>query len=250
MPVLRAHDGEHEIMNTLSKTPLRSIGLLVTAAMAFAATPANAQDAAIRGVWQISRPTPEVRPETGSIPFTSEGRERYNENRSARTAGRIDDYDITRSRCSNPGVPRLALTPMRFKIWNGPTAITFDYEWNRAIRQVDMRGTERERPLVPNITGLSSGTWEGNTLVARTFDVAEKTLIDDLIPHSDQMVVVERYRLIDQNTLENRITIEDPVMFSRPWSFVVTYNRQPDTTFPEDVCLDRINAGGPAFPNG
>ncbi len=241
---------ERETMIVQRNNSLRAIGLLATAMTAFAATPAAAQDAAIRGVWQISRPTLEVRPETGSIPFTSQGRERYNENRSARTAGRIDDYDITRSRCSNPGVPRLALTPMRFKIWDGPTAITFDFEWNRAIRQVDMRGVERERPLVPNITGLSSGTWEGTTLVTRTFDVAEKTLIDDLIPHSDQMVVVERYRLIDPNTLENRVTIEDPVMFSRPWTFVVTYNRQPDTIFPEDVCLDRINAGGPAFPNG
>lgn len=224
-----------------------AFALLAPASLAL---PAVAQDAGIRGVWQIARPTFEVRPESGSIPFTPEGRQRYNENRASRASGAIDDYDITRSRCSNPGVPRLALTPMRFKIWDSASTITFDFEWNRAIRQIDMRGIERERPLVPNITGLSSGTWEGNTLVARTFDVADKTLIDDLVPHSDEIVVVERYRLVDPNTLENRVTIEDPVMFTRPWTFVVTYNRQPDTVFPEDICLDRIDGGGPAFPNG
>lgn len=212
------------------------------------AAPVAAQDANIRGVWLISEPTAEVQPASGSIPFTRAGRERYRENRALRDRGVFDDYDIARSRCSNPGVPRIALTPMRFKIWEQAGVITFDYEWNRAIRQIDLRGGEKERPLVPNVTGLSSAHWEGGTLVARTIDVADKTLVDDLIPRSPDMIVTENYRLIDHDTLENRVTIEDPVMFSRPWEFVITYNRQPDTIFPEDVCLDRLERGEPAFP--
>lgn len=236
------------VSNSMSKHA--AIALLAIAALAVGTAPtsAEAQDANLRGVWQIAERTTEVQPVTGSLPFTREGRERYRENRALRARGAIDDYDLTRSRCSNPGVPRLALTPMRFKIWEQAGVITFDYEWNRAIRQIDLRGGEKERPLVPNVTGLSSARWEGNTLVARTIDVADKTLVDDLIPRSPDMIVTENYRLIDYDTLENRVMIEDPVMFTRPWEFVITYRRQPDTIFPEDVCLDRIEAGGPAFP--
>lgn len=156
------------------------------------------------------------------------------------------------SRCSNPGVPRLALTPMRFKIWQRQNVVTFDYEWNRALRQInagvppqpDLMG----QGLVPTMTGKAKGQWEGNTFISVTEGMSDRTLIDDLIPHGYDLKVTERYRLIDADTLEDRITIEDPEYFSRPWDAIVTYKRQPDTIFPEDVCLDRIAAKQPAFP--
>ena len=46
----------------------------------------------------------------------------------------------------------------------------------------------------------------------------------------------------------DRIMIEDPATFSRPWEAVVTYKRQPDAIFAEDVCLDRLVAKQPVFP--
>jgi hypothetical protein len=52
---------------------------------------------------------------------------------------------------------------------------------------------------------------------------------------------------VDTDTLEDRITIEDPAYFKRPWDSVVTYKRQPAALFPEDVCLDRHDAHQPVF---
>lgn len=213
-----------------------------------------AQDAPpnLEGVWKIATPTTTLKPVSGAVPFTADGRKAYEANRKLRAQGKIDDYDITLSRCSSPGVPRLALTPMRFKIWNRQNVVTFDYEWNRALRQInvgvppqpDLMGLD----LVPTMTGKSRGHWEGDTLVAVMVDASDRTLIDDLLPHGYDLKVTERYRLIDANTLEDRITIEDPAFFSRPWEAVVTYKRQPDAIFAEDVCLDRLAAKQPAFP--
>lgn len=206
----------------------------------------------LEGVWKIVTPSATLKPLAGPIPFTAEGRKDYDANRKLRAAGTYDAYDITLSRCSSPGVPRLALTPMRFKIWYRQGVVTFDYEWNRAIRQINV-GVPRQpdlmgQGLVPTMTGKSKGHWEGDTLVSVMEGGSDRTLIDDLVPHGFDLKVTERFRLTDPDTLEDRITVEDPAYFSKPWDAVVTYKRQPDAIFAEDVCLDRVAAHQPAFP--
>ena len=86
--------------------------------------------------------------------------------------------------------------------------------------------------LVPTMTGTSKGHWEGNTLVAETTNLSERTLLDELVPHTLDMKVTEHLRLVDADTLEDRITIEDPAYFTRPWDAVITYKRQPARTVP------------------
>ena len=203
------------------------------------------------GVWKIATSTTTLKlPD--AVPFTAKGRNEYAANKKMKARGNYDDYDITTSRCSSPGVPRLMLTPMRFKIWARLGYVTFDFEWNRAIRQIDLHATKQPDmmgdDLVPTMTGDSRGHWEGDTLVATTTNLSERTLLDDLLPHSVDMKVTERLRLTDPNTLENRITIDDPAYYTKPWDAVITYKRQPDAIFPEDICLDRIQAHKPAFP--
>jgi hypothetical protein len=222
-------------------------GALVTVlAAVFVTGPVQSAEPNMEGVWKIATPTSTLKPISGEVPFTARGKKAYAENKKLRASKKYDDYDITRSRCSNPGVPRLMLTPKRFKIWIRQKMMTFDFEWNRAIRQIDLRGLKFESLLVPNMTGISTGRWEGDTLVATTTDLSDRTLIDDLTPHGYDLKVTERYELLDANTLENRITIEDPEYFTKPWEAVVTYKRQPDALLPEDVCLDRIQAKTPA----
>ena len=205
----------------------------------------------IEGVWKIAEPATNLKPVSGAVPFTAEGRKAYEANRKLQARHKYDDYDITTSRCSNPGVPRLALTPLRFKIWYRQNVVTFDYEWNRALRQINVGVPPQPdllgQDLVPTMTGKSRGHWEGKTLVSVMQGMSDRTLIDALIPHGFDLKVTERFSLRDANRLEDRITIEDPEYFTRPWEAVVTYDRQPDAIFPEDVCLDRVSAKLPAF---
>jgi len=207
----------------------------------------------LEGVWSILAPTTTLKPVSGAVPFTAAGRKRYEENKRLQAKGAFDDYDITLSRCSSPGTPRLMLTPQRFKIWQRFGVVTFDFEWNRALRLIDASDMPPAedfmgKGLVPSMTGTSKGHWEGNTLVAETTNLSDRTLIDDLVPHTFDMKVTERLRLVDADTLEDRITIEDPAYFKRPWDAVITYKRQPAALFPEDVCLDRHDANQPVFP--
>lgn len=228
--------------------PLHFASLLLWTGAAASAQAATPSPAPIEGVWKITAPAVTLKPLAGAVPFTAEGRKAYDANKKLKAQRKFDDYDITTSRCSTPGIPRLMLTPMRFKIWVRQNVATFDFEWNRAIRQIDMRSVETEAPLVPNMAGVSKGKWEGDTLVAITSDISDRTLIDDLVPHSDALKVTERFRLIDADTLEVRITIEDSTYFTKPWEAVLTYKRQPMTLWAEDICLERIKAGKPAIP--
>ncbi|WP_353228717.1 hypothetical protein [Novosphingobium sp.] len=243
-------------MGTRSNRPRTALRTLLSGvALAIGITGFGVAQAAVpnlEGVWQIATPTSQMKPVAGQVPFTPDGRKAYDANRKLQAQGKFDDYDITLSRCSNPGVPRLALTPLRFKIWQRQNVVTFDYEWNRALRQINL-GVPPQPDflglgLVPTMTGKSNGHWEGDTLVSVMDGASDRTLIDDLVPHDYDLKVTERYRLIAPDTLEDRITIEDPGMFTTAWDAVVIYKRQPDVIFAEDVCLDRIDAKQPAFP--
>lgn len=232
---------------------LRGGALCLAACAALLSLHASGAEVNIEGTWRIAAPQEAFKPVSGEIPFTAQGRKRYQENRRHQAKGNYDDYDIATSRCASPGLPRLMLTPDRFRIWQRPGLMVLQFEWNRLLRQIDMgltlpraRGGEDD-VAVGRAVPVSMGKWEGDTLVLKTEGFSDNTLVDNLVPHGFDMKLTERIRLKDADTLENRITIEDPEYFTRPWETVVIYKRQPDAAFPEDVCLDRLWSGQPTL---
>jgi len=199
------------------------------------------------GTWKIEQPRAILDPIDGAVPFTREARKRYEANKRA-NASKHYDYDLVQTLCATPGLPRLMLTPDRFHIWQRPELITFQFEWNRLFYQVDMTNRETAPVLVGVNIGVSKGQWQGDTLVVKTDNFTDQTLLDSLVPHSDEMKLTQRFRLLDSNTLEDRITIEDPRSFTRPWEAIAKYKRQPDAPFAEDICIDRRNAGKLPLP--
>jgi hypothetical protein len=212
-----------------------------------AADPAN-----LEGNWKIAAPQTAFKPEVGAIPFTALGLKRYQANKKLLAAGKFDDYDYHVARCTSPGTPRSALTQDRFRIWQRPGLVMFQFEWNRTTRQIDTgistqveqarvkAGNYLDTSLVGEPTPIAKGHWEGDTLVAISENFTDNTLIDEVVPHGYDLKVTEHLRLRDSDTLENRITIEDPEYFTKPWQTVVVYKRQPDAPFREDVCLERL----------
>jgi hypothetical protein len=239
-----------------------SIGgaVCIAIAAAFLSAKAPAADSVnLEGMWKISAPQSAFKPEGGSIPFTDLGRKRYAENKRNLAKGAYEEYDYATSRCASPGLPRLMLTPERFRIWQRPGWIAFQFEWNRLFRQVDLGSLTQPQlrvspdsifgaddVLVGRAAPISKGRWEGDSLVVETEGFQHNTLIDNLVPHGYDLKTTERIRLKDADTLEDRLTIEDPEYFKRPWQTVVTYKRQPDEPFPENVCLDTRGADGAA----
>jgi len=239
-----------------------SVGAVFCLAMAGALLSARAPAADpvnLEGTWKISAPQSAFKPEGGSIPFTDVGRKRYAANKRNLAKRAYEEYDYATARCASPGLPRLMLTPERFRIWQRPGWVGFQFEWNRLMRQVDLGGltqpqvniaggpgSSEDDALVGRAIPISKGHWEGDTLVIQTEGFRDNTLIDNLVPHGYDLKTTERIRLKGADTLEDRISIEDPMYFTRPWQTVVTYQRQPDDPFPENVCLDTLSANGAA----
>jgi hypothetical protein len=85
--------------------------------------------------------------------------------------------------------------------------------------------------------GYSVGKWEGDTLIVDSSGFNDQTWLDDGgHPHSDALHVIERFRRTDFGHLELGITIDDPKMYTKPWTVTVPYNLVPDTELIEYVC--------------
>jgi hypothetical protein len=56
------------------------------------------------------------------------------------------------------------------------------------------------------------------------------------MPHSDQMRIRERFRLVTPDVLYDQITVEDPVALEKPWTFTFAYRRTPGYKMQEYVC--------------
>jgi hypothetical protein len=77
--------------------------------------------------------------------------------------------------------------------------------------------------------GDSRGRWDGDTLVVEVTNHNERTWFDMAGNfHSEALKVVERYTLLDRDTLRYEATIEDPKVFTRPWKISMPMYRHTD----------------------
>jgi len=213
------------------------------------ATATAEQRASLDGTWKLAPAITRLVPVGGgALPFTKQGRADHKANKASAAKGDFD-FDQTRSACSSPGLPRLMVIPDRFRIFQRERAVTMVFEWNNLVRQVDLRPGPQVRPPVDSMIGSSQGHWEGDTLVAKTVGFLPGKLLDDELPSSESLELLERIHLKDKDTLEDLLTITDPVNFTRPWAALLTYVRQADGQFPEDLCLDRKAEGRALLPH-
>jgi hypothetical protein len=74
--------------------------------------------------------------------------------------------------------------------------------------------------------GDSIGHWEGSALVVDTTNLNDKTWLDmGGTFHSDALHVVERYTVIDANTINYEATLSDPQVFTKPWKLAFQFKR-------------------------
>ncbi len=142
-------------------------------------------------------------------------------------------------KCFMPGIPRATYMPYPFQIVQSGDNILMTYEFASASRVVRMNG--QEKSPAPAWMGWSVGRWDGETLVIDVTDHMEETWFDRAGNyHSDALKVTERYTAIDANTLSYQATIEDPKVFSRPWtiSMPLYRRREPNAQLMEYKCVE------------
>jgi hypothetical protein len=88
--------------------------------------------------------------------------------------------------------------------------------------------------------GESIGSWEGNdTFVVDTTGFNGRTWLDYVgHPASESLHVVEKFRRPDSLTLAYEATIEDPVMYTKPWKTSFYIKFKPGWDLMEYVCLE------------
>jgi len=135
------------------------------------------------------------------------------------------------SRCWQPGIPSLNLSPGRTYFLQTPKEVAIVWQRDQIVRHVYLNQEHSKNPK-PSWNGESVGHYEGDTLVVDTIGQTTNSFVDLFrTPHSDKLHVVERFRMIDGgNKLQVEMTIDDPVAFKQPWKVTKIWSK--DTTQP------------------
>lgn len=172
--------------------------------------------------------------EGGAIPYLPQALARRQQNFAARAK------EDPRLKCWVLGVPRGVYYPAPFQIFERERDLTLVHQFGHQVRTIHTNGT-----LHPEETGQelwlgdSRGRWDGDTLIVDVADVNEETWLDRSGNyHSEALHIVERWRFVDRDTISYSATLDDPKVFSRPWTINVLLNRRRDKDFQliEDYC--------------
>ena len=162
----------------------------------------------------------------------------YDKNIAAERAGIA--IVSSQARCLPHGMPQmLYAAPAPIQILQTPGQITFLHELGRHVRVVNMNA-QHDPDAYPTYFGDDVGHWEGDTLVIDTIQLTDKTTIDRLLmPHTDNLHVVERIKVVSADQLDFELTLDDPKTFVRPWKMKFTWVRQPPgIKVIEYICAD------------
>jgi len=170
------------------------------------------------------------------LPFTDWARALYNLRQERLTA---DDPHV---RCKASGGPRLYHTPYGFEIVDVPemqrifvVGVGGPHTW----RVFYMDGREHPKDLDPTYYGNSIGHWEGETLVVDTVGFNERFwFVREGLPHTEQLHLIEKFTRPEYDTLRYEVTVEDPGVYTKPWSggWAIPWN--PNDEMYEYMCQE------------
>lgn len=173
--------------------------------------------------------------EGGQIPYKPEAQKKREENR---THWLDRDPEI---RCYMPGVPRATYMPFPFQILQNAKQFFINYEFAGAFRDIYFKNPGPAE--TDSWMGQSVGRWEGDTLVVDVTGQNDQTWFDRSgTHHSNQVHVVERYKLITPNHIQYEATIEDPEVFTKPWKISLPLYRrmEPDARLMDFKCVEFV----------
>lgn len=229
---------------------------LCAAALFSAAAPGASPDTGAKrpdlsGFWsfiiQTGKIDKKLLPEAPRVPaLKGEYKAKYDELTAAQALlerdARVDPkspHAQLQTSCLPIGMPHIMWAGFSLEILQTPTHLTLVAEAPVEVRRIYL-----DRPqlpledVAPSYNGRSVGHWEGDTLVVDTIGVKPEVLLgyELILPHSIQMRITERIRLVTPDLLQDQITVEDPLALERPFKFTYLIERLPGYETPEFVC--------------
>ena len=132
------------------------------------------------------------------------------------------------ARCTLPGLFQGEDNNNPYQFLQRPQEVVILYDYNHTSRVIHLDGRPHLGKNIRLFMGDSLGHWEGDTLVVDTTNFNGKTAYSREIPYlSDALHTVERFTIVDANTIDYEITIEDPTLFTKPWKVAGYFTRAP-----------------------
>ena len=171
-----------------------------------------------------------IDPPDGRIPaLTSEG-----ERRAAQLAfdrGRYTNSNIAGPeeatpfvRCITRGLPSLMFPGVYnngLQIYQGPGFVAIQKEMIHETRVVPTTPRPKDGPTLTSWLGSAQGRWDGDTLVVETTNLNARASFRGSSP---DMILTERFTRISPTRLEYQFTVDDPVVWTAPFTGRFTYD--------------------------
>jgi hypothetical protein len=141
--------------------------------------------------------------------------------------------------CFPSGVPRSMYVPTHIQILQSPDHVLILFERAHTYRVISMAGLEHPAPELRLWQGDSRGRWEGNTLVVDVANHNGRAWFDQAGNfYTPAARMIERFTLIDANTIHYQVTIEDRNVYTRPWTMAFPLRRNTEAGFRllEEAC--------------
>jgi hypothetical protein len=144
--------------------------------------------------------------------------------------------------CKPLGIPQTYITPYPFQMVHTAKMLIIIYEYPNAVRFVPLDGRPQALEPDPSWMGTSVGRWDGDTLVIDAVGFNDKTEVHGFM-HTDALHVVERFRRLENGSLQYEVTVEDPNVWEKPWAIPArTFAFRPEIEFvSEFVCESTVD---------
>ena len=134
-------------------------------------------------------------------------------------------HDEPRDFCMPAGFPSGMLTGNAMHWFQTKDYLTMVHEFQRMSRIIPLDGRPHRTDMEPSFYGDPVGHWEGDALVIETNNF-KRWVLDDYFytntneyrMHSDALTTTERIQWKDKDTISYRLTIDDPKIFTKPWT--------------------------------
>lgn len=142
-------------------------------------------------------------------------------------------------KCTPDGPPKLLQHPNPFEIIQTPGRVFMFFEEQHIWRTVWADGRPLPKDPDPTYLGYAVAHWEGDAFVVDTIGFNDKQWADPYgNPRSEQMHLIERYRRVNQDTLEQQIIMDDPKSYTKVWvSPPKLYKLEPGWEIAEWFCI-------------
>lgn len=174
-----------------------------------------------------------VDPPDGKLPLQPWAEAQKKEN-----AAKYIDQNVN---CFLSGAPRHMYEAPAYQVIQTPEYIAIPSEEGHAFRIITMDNRPHLGKDILLWQGDARGRWEDNTLVVETTNHNGRVFLDRRGTfYTDAARVTERFTMLDRNTIAYGATVDDPLVYTRPFTIAFMLTRHTTENFEiwEDACVE------------